>query len=271
MPRKARNFIKTSFIHIMVQGINREYIFNKDEYIKKYLEFIKKAKKRIDVDVIAYCIMTNHAHFLIKYNDIRKVTEFMHDVNTSYAKYYNYVQERVGYVFRDRYKIQEIIDQKHLYGCIEYIHNNPVKAKMCDTQDEYEYSSFNQIYHGDKEKLYEEIARHKQIVHRLDETLKRFGIGIDEENQGHKKFKENEHEMIFMDDNQNKEDICEKIINEYFSSKGITKSDIINNKEKLIELVVNLKVLYNVSYRIMEKKLGLSRETIRKMVINNKS
>lgn len=258
MPRKARNFIKTSFIHIMVQGINREYIFNKDEYIKKYLEFIKKAKERIDVDVIAYCIMTNHAHFLIKYNDIRKVTEFMHDVNTSYAKYYNYVQERVGYVFRDRYKIQEIMDQKHLYGCIEYIHNNPVKANICATQEEYEYSSFFQIYQGDRQKLYEEIAKFVS-----EEKLK-----ISESNNIDEK---NEHEMIFMDDNQNKEDICEKILNEYMNNNGINKDDIINNKEKLIELVVNLKELYNVSYRIMEKKLGLSRETIRKMVINNKN
>ena len=42
MPRIARKSIETPFLHVMVQGVNKEYIFNNDEYIKMYLELIEK-------------------------------------------------------------------------------------------------------------------------------------------------------------------------------------------------------------------------------------
>ena len=142
MARKSRKNIYTSFFHIMVQGINKEYIFKSDKYKKKYLEFLNKANGNTNIDIIAYCIMTNHAHFLIRCDDIEKVSYLMKKTNTSYAKYYNNAEKRVGYVFRDRYKIQEIMNQKHLYLCADYIHNNPIKAKMCATPKEYKYSSF---------------------------------------------------------------------------------------------------------------------------------
>lgn len=40
MPRIARSSLGTSFFHIIVQGINKEYIFDKEEYINKYLELM---------------------------------------------------------------------------------------------------------------------------------------------------------------------------------------------------------------------------------------
>ena len=42
MPRIARNSIETPFLHVMVQGVNKEYIFNNDKYIKMYLELVEK-------------------------------------------------------------------------------------------------------------------------------------------------------------------------------------------------------------------------------------
>ena len=41
MPRIARKDLETPFLHVMVQGVNKEYIFYKDEYIEKYLEISK--------------------------------------------------------------------------------------------------------------------------------------------------------------------------------------------------------------------------------------
>ena len=68
----------------------------------------------------------------------------MHKVNTLYAIYFNKKYNRVGYVFRDRYKSQAIYSEKQLYTCINYIHYNPVKAGICKIASEYEYSSYNE-------------------------------------------------------------------------------------------------------------------------------
>ena len=54
----------------------------------------------------------------------------------------NKKRKRVGYVYRDRFKTQVINNEKHLYNCILYIHNNPVKANMCKKTSEYKFSSY---------------------------------------------------------------------------------------------------------------------------------
>ena len=78
----------------MVQGINKEYIFNQEIYIKKYLKFLKENQKQTNLKIIAYCIMTNHAHLLIKAENIQELSKFMQKVNSSYARYYNYMEKR---------------------------------------------------------------------------------------------------------------------------------------------------------------------------------
>ena len=121
MPRNPRSNIKASFLHVMVQGINKSYIFNKEEDIKYYIKLMYKVKKENNIKIIAYCVMNNHVHILLKMNTIKDVSKYMKTINTMYALYYNKKYNRVGYVFRDRYKSQEIIDEKHLYNCIKYI------------------------------------------------------------------------------------------------------------------------------------------------------
>ena len=63
----------------MLQGVNKEYIFNSDEYIEKFLDIFNKIKINYNFTVIAYCIMNNHAHFLIYSEDIKEVENLCTD------------------------------------------------------------------------------------------------------------------------------------------------------------------------------------------------
>ena len=142
IPRLARKDLNTPFLHIIIQGVNKEYIFNNDEYIEKFLDIFNKIKSDYNFTVIAYCIMNNHAHFLIHTEDIKEVGKFMHRCNMLYAKLYNKEKNRVGVLFRNRYQAEPIYDKKYLINCIKYIHDNPVKAKMVENCEEYKYSSY---------------------------------------------------------------------------------------------------------------------------------
>lgn len=139
MPRLPRNNIKTSYFHVMVQGIDKEYIFNRKIDIKYYISILYELKDELNIKIIAYCIMNNHAHLLIHTNDVSNLTKYMHKTNTKYAIYYNKIHDRVGYVFRNRFKSEGIYSERQLYNCISYIYNNPVKAKICSTPEEYPY------------------------------------------------------------------------------------------------------------------------------------
>ena len=87
--------------------------------------------------------MDNHVHILIKCDDINVLSKRLHKVNTCYALYYNKMYNRVGYVFRDRYRAEPIYDYAHLVTCIKYIHNNPLKAGIVDDLNNYPFSSYN--------------------------------------------------------------------------------------------------------------------------------
>ena len=142
MPRIARRDSISCFYHVIVQGINREYIFNTDFNIKKYKELIIKKIDKSNIEILAYCIMNNHAHFLIYCKNIEDLSKYMQKLNTSYSRFYNKINKRVGYVFRDRYLSQSILNENQLYNCINYIHNNPVKAGIINNASKYEYSSY---------------------------------------------------------------------------------------------------------------------------------
>ena len=135
--------MNTPFLHTMVQGVNKEYIFYKEEYIEKYLDIIEQNKKDYDIDIIAFCMMNNHAHFLVYTENMNDFGKFMQKTNLQYAQMYNRKENRCGVLFRNRYQTEPIYDRKYLINCIKYIHNNPVKAKMVPKCEDYKYSSYN--------------------------------------------------------------------------------------------------------------------------------
>lgn len=188
MPRTSRKNLKSYYKHVMVQGIEKQYIFGEERYIKKYKEIILEKLQESPVTILAYCIMHNHSHLLIHSETPEEISKFMQKVNTAYSMYYNKINNRVGYVFRNRFKSQEIFSQGQLYTCLKYIHNNPVKANIVEKMQDYKYSSYNEFLRGKhqiindksieilfgKEKDFRpmfEIIHNKSIVIQEQETL----------------------------------------------------------------------------------------------------
>lgn len=242
MPRMARKSLDTSFLHVIVQGINKEYIFSKENYIKRYIEFLNMYSKKYNVEIIAYCIMNNHAHMLIYTDEIKELSGFMHMVNLSYAQYYNYMQNnRVGYVFRDRYLSEPIYDRKYLIKCIQYIHLNPVKAHMVNRCQDYKYSTYNQ-YLKNKDKI--KIDCLKDILCERDyNTILNDGENID----------------LFMDIDIDKEQVLESRIIEFKNIINKNIDEILKSKSDARKLVEYLKQGYKITYKDIMKKLNISK------------
>lgn len=126
----------------MIQGIRKEKIFNSNYLKCIFFNYMTEAAEKNNIKIVAYCIMTNHAHMLLYVEDIENLSKMMHSLNTRYAMKYNKCLDRCGFVFRDRYRCENIHDIAYLKACIKYIHNNPVKANICEKADEYYYSSY---------------------------------------------------------------------------------------------------------------------------------
>jgi REP element-mobilizing transposase RayT len=143
MARLARKQSDGKYFHVMAQGLAGENIFSGDNCKGYYLTSIQKALRTKPVDIYAFCIMNNHVHLLLGAKNVMRIAEFMRITNSEYARYYNSVNNRAGYVFRDRFKSEIISNSEYLLNCLAYIHYNPVKAKLVSNAKDYKYSSLN--------------------------------------------------------------------------------------------------------------------------------
>ncbi len=148
MARIARVAAETNIFHVMVQGLAKERIFETEDIKENYLYNLRAYKDEEGVKILAYCVMPNHCHLLLHVPSVERMAHFMKRVNTRFAQYYNFKKERVGYVFRDRYKSQPIFDTSYLTNCLVYIHNNPFKAGIVSNAYSYQYSSLLDYING---------------------------------------------------------------------------------------------------------------------------
>ncbi len=141
--------------HIYNQGNNKKKIFHSAE---NYLYFLKLYRKFVSphVDLLSYCLMPNHFHFLVNTNShsikIKKIgslnlSELSNGIRmllSSYSSAINKQQQSSGSQFRQRTqaKLLEIDDANYPFICFQYIHQNPLKAGLVERMEEWEYSSF---------------------------------------------------------------------------------------------------------------------------------
>ena len=254
MPRIARKNLSSSYMHIIVQGINKEYIFSDNHLKDAYKSILKKNLSKTNINILAYCIMNNHAHILVHSTNIQEITKLMQKTNTSYAKLYNKNKQRVGYVFRNRYYSQMILDKNHLYNCIAYIHNNPVKANIVNKLSSYLYSSYSE-YLGNKDLITEtSIKLAFDNINNYIETFK----------QIHKN--ENIEDIIdVMDEIKESSQIIENFLSKYHK----TLQEIINDNNIFSELLLQLRHLSGLSLRDLSKIFNINKDKLNKIINKN--
>lgn len=92
--------------------------------------------------LVAYCLMPNHFHFLIRQNTKLPISALMVKVCGGYSKYFNKKYKRVGSVFQDQFKAAHINNNSYLLWVSAYIHQNPKVASLVDSLLDYVYSSY---------------------------------------------------------------------------------------------------------------------------------
>ena len=225
MSRMSRESFKSNFFHVIVQGNEKRYIFEKYRSKEKYLSSLVKKADKYNIKILAYCIMDNHAHILIYTEKISDLSGYMNSVNTSFGLYYNKMNSRVGYVFKSRYKSVPIRSQKQLYRTLAYIHLNPVNAKMCKYPELYLYSSYN------------DFIKKRGIIFK-PETFQLLNLMQDD----YIDFFKFIHYMKIDDIGEDKEydrKVIEKIIQEYIDENEI--KDIIFESDKVKKMLFKLK------------------------------
>ncbi|MEJ2321935.1 MAG: transposase [Gammaproteobacteria bacterium] len=141
MPRRPRMYIPGFPYHIVQRGNNRKACFLDQEHFALYLELWKEISARYGVAVHAYCLMTNHIHFLVTPETQEAVSNTMKVIGSRYAYYFNKQLNRTGTLWEGRHKASLIQSERYLLTCYRYIELNPVRACMVSQPEEYHWSS----------------------------------------------------------------------------------------------------------------------------------
>ena len=142
--------------HITSRGDDRKRIFlNETDYLK-FLEYLRIAQKKFQFYMYAYCLMGNHYHLLFETTQ-PNLSRIMQSLNTAYTVYYNVKRNRSGHLFCGRYKSILVDKESYLLELTRYIHLNPVRAKIVDTPEKYQWSSYREYLKKNKTGLINKV------------------------------------------------------------------------------------------------------------------
>ncbi|MDQ0215273.1 REP element-mobilizing transposase RayT [Oikeobacillus pervagus] len=143
MARKRRVWIPQAYHHIYARGNNRQNIFHNEADMRQVFRLLSMVHSDFKISISAYCIMTNHYHFLLKSEEV-SISKVMGIFNKRYTDYYNRRYEHVGHVFQQRFNSSPILIPQNLLNVSRYIHRNPINTKipMVSKMEDYPYSSY---------------------------------------------------------------------------------------------------------------------------------
>jgi putative transposase len=143
MSRQHRFLFPGAVYHLGARGYEKSFIFRDDKHKQRLVEIFTRAKKNYGLIIYAYAIMGNHYHILIETPE-PNLPVVMHFINMSYGSYYNTRQGRKGYVFERRYSAFVVQKDEPMKRQVQYIHMNPIRAKIEETLGTYKWTSHNQ-------------------------------------------------------------------------------------------------------------------------------
>ena len=158
MPAKniIKFYIPNSIYHIYNRGVEKRKIFMDEQDHKVFLSYLKEylsaplqgetlqprslqSKYFGEIDLLAFCLMPNHVHLLIKQKDKDSIKKFTQSIFTRYTMYFNKKYNRTGSLFQGAYRATNVINKDYLLDVTRYIHRNPSKLskKLIDYYSSY--------------------------------------------------------------------------------------------------------------------------------------
>jgi REP element-mobilizing transposase RayT len=142
MPRRTTAFAQGQYYHVYNRGVDRQPIFREEENNIYLLRLVKQYAPELQVAVIAYCLMPNHYHFLLRQDGEEPAGLLPQLTFNRYSKAFNKRYGRTGTLFEGRYRSVWVDRTEYLFHLCRYIHANPVKARLVAGLEDWPFSNY---------------------------------------------------------------------------------------------------------------------------------
>ena len=146
MARKPRLHYPGACYHVILRGNAGHDIFFDQKDRSRFFFLLQEGIERYKHRIHAYCLMTNHVHLAVQVGEV-PLSRIIQNISFRYTSYMNRRRQQVGHLFQGRYKALLIDADSYLLELVRYIHNNPVRAGLVTSPDQYPWSS-HAVYLG---------------------------------------------------------------------------------------------------------------------------
>ncbi len=155
-----------SLHHITWRCHDRQFYFDSPDIKVEVLKIIARYKKRYNIKIFDYVLMSNHAHFLVYVDSPTIFSDFMRAANSVIAKLINRVHRKTSQAISDRYRSPVIQDEQYLVNTIGYVWMNPFRANMIDMNilEDYRFSSLYTRSRGIEDPLLDDYSLLEELV-----------------------------------------------------------------------------------------------------------
>ena len=105
--------------------------------VQDSLQFLDQQK----FDLRAWVVMPNHLHFLARFNEGQSLPKALHSLKSYTGHELKKVHPEMDSIWQVEYFDRFIRSEAHYYNALNYIHDNPVKARLCETKESFQWSS----------------------------------------------------------------------------------------------------------------------------------
>ncbi|MBB5204718.1 REP element-mobilizing transposase RayT [Inhella inkyongensis] len=141
MSRPLRIEFPGAIYHLTSRGDRREPIFEDDGDRELLLDIVAQTLERFDAQMLAYCLMGNHYHFVL-HTRRANLAALMQQLNGRYTQAYNRRHGKVGHLLQGRYKAVLVDRETYLFEVCRYVELNPVRARMVGEPGDWAWSSY---------------------------------------------------------------------------------------------------------------------------------
>lgn len=140
MPRIARNVFPGIPHHITQRGNRREDVFFNDQDRLFYLQWLSEYSQKFAVDIMSYCLMTNHVHLVLRPSTEDGLERVLKPLHMRYAQRINREKGWKGHLWQGRF-FSSALDEAYTWSAIRYVERNPLRAGMVEQAEDYLWSS----------------------------------------------------------------------------------------------------------------------------------
>ncbi len=143
MPRIARQCPGGYVYHVWNRAAGRLRLFKKESDYLAFQRVLVEAHRRYPIDLLDWCLMPNHWHFVVFPRDDRQVTAFFRWLTHTHAMR-SITHRRVlgmGPLYQGRFKSLPVQVDSHLLTLLRYVQRNPVRAKLASRAAEWRWGS----------------------------------------------------------------------------------------------------------------------------------